>query len=67
VEAVRFTLVSGDKFVKTLDLEDAETDDVLGTLKEFKGRAADWIKVDDGAWVRLTAVIAMEPVAKGDV
>jgi hypothetical protein len=65
LEAVRFTLVNGDKFVKTLELEDVQMEEVQRAISEFKGQADAWVEVDDGAWIRLEAVVAMEPVSRG--
>ena len=65
MEAVRFTLVNGDKFVKTLELVDVQMEEVQRAIREFKGQADAWIEVDDGAWIRLEAVVAMEPVSRG--
>lgn len=65
MEAVKFTLVNGDKFVKTLDLQGVQMEDVQRAIRDFKGQADDWIRVDGGAWIRLEAVVAMEPVSRG--
>jgi hypothetical protein len=66
VEAIKFTLVTGDKFVKTLNLEGGRTEEVQRRIKEFQGQATHWIEVDDGAWIRANAVVAMEPEIRSD-
>ena len=62
--AVKFKLVSGAEFVKTLEIEGVQMEQVHRAIEEFKGQVDPWIEVDDGAWIRLDAVVAIEPVQR---
>lgn len=53
VMAVKFKLVSGAEFVKTLEIEGVQMEQVQRAIEEFKGQVDPWIEVDDGAWIRL--------------
>ena len=66
MEAITFTLVTGEKFTKTLDLEGVRTEEVQRRIKEFQGGATHWIEVDDGVWIRANAVVVMEPEIRRD-
>jgi hypothetical protein len=59
--SVRFALVTGAAFTKTFD-ETFSIKEVTKAIAEFRAQDDGWVEVDNGAWIRLESVVAIEPV-----